>query len=69
MTGDFRDTIVGCGAANCRFNVNAGETTCTLKLIYIDETGRCKMAEGRPPKPPQQSEKKPGRFENGVWIS
>lgn len=63
MSGDFRETIIGCAAANCRFNIKASmEPTCTLKLIAIDETGRCRMAEARPV--PQHVP----HFEKGVWV-
>jgi hypothetical protein len=69
---DFRETIIGCGAAGCRFNIKTDpERTCALKLIAVDETGRCRMAEARPvpqqlPKP--QAQTNPGRFEKGVWV-
>lgn len=70
MYGDFRETIVGCGATFCRFNIRTGlEPTCTLKLIAIDETGRCRLAEGRPvPQPQPVQQKKPGHYEGGRWV-
>jgi hypothetical protein len=70
MTADFRETVVGCSAALCRFNVKTGiEPTCMMKLISLDETGRCRNAEGRPVLKPQTAAKTgPGHFENGVWI-
>jgi hypothetical protein len=69
---DFRNTIIGCASATCRFNIEANpERTCALKLIAIDQTGRCRMAEARPV-PPQhlkpQAQTKPGRFEGGRWV-
>ena len=72
MPGDFRETIIGCAAATCRFNIQTGiEPTCTLKLIGIDETGRCRNAEARPI-PPQhlkpQAQTNPGHFESGRWV-
>lgn len=67
MSGDFRETIIGCAAATCRFSINTStERTCALKLIAIDETGRCRMAEARPIV--QKPQTHPGHFENGVWI-
>ena len=49
---DFRNTIIGCASATCRFNIEANpERTCALKLIAIDQTGRCRMAEARPTSP------------------
>jgi hypothetical protein len=72
MSGDFRETIIGCAASTCRFNIAANpERTCALKLIAVDETGRCRMAEAVPippqhPKP--QAQTNPGHFEGGVWV-
>lgn len=68
MSGDFRETIVGCAASNCRFNIKTGiEPTCTLKLVSIDETGRCRNAEARPIQKPQ-AQTHPGHYEGGVWV-
>lgn len=68
MSGDFRQAVVGCSATLCRFNVNTSiEPTCGMKLISLDETGRCRNAEARPvPKP--QAQTKPGHYEGGVWV-
>jgi hypothetical protein len=67
---DFRNTLIGCASATCRFNIEANpERTCALKLIAIDQTGRCRMAEARPvmqQKP--QAQTNPGRFEGGRWV-
>lgn len=73
MPGDFRETIIGCAASTCRFNIRTAiEPTCSLKMVAIDETGRCRYAEARPV-PPQhlkpQAQTPPGRFENGAWIT
>jgi len=66
---DFRETIIGCGAAGCRFNIKTGiEPTCSLKLISIDETGRCRMAEARPVMQKPQASTPAGRFEAGRWV-
>ena len=74
--GDFRETIIGCAAIMCRFNVRTSvEPTCSLKMVAIDETGRCMNAEARPvPQPQQQSPKvqaqtAPGHYECGRWVS
>lgn len=67
MPDDFRNTIIGCAAAGCRFNIKTGiEPTCSLKLVAIDETGRCRSAEGRPI-PVPQAQTNPGHFEKGRW--
>lgn len=71
MSGDFRETIIGCAATFCRFNIKTNiEPTCALKMLAIDETGRCLHAEGRPvpviPKP--QAQTPPGHFEGGRWV-
>ena len=69
MSGDPRETIVACQAKHCRFNISTKpESTCVLKMVAIDETGRCMMAEGRPVPPPAPQQKAPGHFEGGVWI-
>lgn len=70
MGGDFRETLIGCGSVMCRFNVpGSSERTCMLKMIAIDETGRCRMAEARPVKAPApQAQTPPGHFEKGVWV-
>lgn len=69
MAGDFRETIIGCAAAHCRFNVQTQvEPTCRLKMVAIDETGRCLMAEGRPVVQKPQQQPVAGHFENGMWM-
>jgi len=69
MSGDFRETIIGCSAIMCRFNIEANpERTCALKLIAIDQTGRCRMAEARPVMQKPQAQTNPGRFEGGRWV-
>jgi hypothetical protein len=70
---DFRNTIIGCTSATCRFNIEANpERTCALKLIAIDQTGRCRMAEARPipqlKKETYVAMTRQGHFEGGVWV-
>lgn len=77
MSDDFRETLIGCSSTMCRFNIaGSTERTCMLKLVAIDDTGRCRMAEGKPV--PQEIQKPPykekyvamhvGHFEKGVWV-
>ena len=71
MSGDFRETIVGCGATFCRFNVKTSiEGTCSLKMVVIGDTGRCLMAEGRPVHSEGSApmQKVPGHYEGGKWV-
>jgi hypothetical protein len=70
MSGDFRETLIGCSSVMCRFNVvGSTERTCMLKMIAIDDTGRCRMAEGRPIPQPAPQKKAPAHFEGGKWVS
>ena len=68
--GDFRETIIGCAATLCRFNVRTSvEPTCSLKIVAIDETGRCRSAEARPiPQQGKPAQKPPGHYEGGRWV-
>lgn len=74
MSDDFRQTIIGCAAAMCRYNVStSAERTCLLKAVSLDETGRCRNAEARPLPPPDQqtiTQDKPAgdRFDGGRWV-
>lgn len=73
MADDFRQTVIGCAAAMCRYNVStSSERTCILKAVSLDETGRCRNAEARPLPPDQQQitqeKPAPGKFEGGRWV-
>jgi hypothetical protein len=48
MMPDLRESIIGCRALNCINNIKAIEETCNLKMILLDEMGRCKMCRPRP---------------------
>ena len=69
MPSDFRETLIGCQSATCRYNVQAStERTCMLKIISLDETGRCRYAEARPVVIRKEQQPPHGHFKGGAFV-